>query len=295
MSELFEKRALPVSFPQVEPLLKTLHSEWDPRLRYYESPTKYFLFSFSEYLKTFVEIDDLSSYSPLPSQGTTGAFHTFYLINAHKELLLLPGEYPYHEQVFRKLGTSVRYWNLEKPSKESYLILSQPFSGDGNVLENYDHIIQLCELWNIDILLDLSFFALTNKKIQIKKSAKIKAISFSLSKMFDVGNFRLGITYWNTHFEVPESILREWTYENHFSSYLATSLLQKLPILQLRTEAQKIQTSLCSQFNLTPSDSYLFGLSEDPKWSSFFRKNGIARICLSKLISRNLLNTLDPK
>ncbi len=295
MNELFETRALPVTFPQVEPLLKILHTEWNPSVRYYDGPTQELLAAFSDYIKPSVQIDNLHSYTPLPSQGTTGSFHTFYLMNSHKQLLLLPGEYPYHEQVFRKLGKRVQHWNLEKPSKESYLILSQPFSGDGNILENYDRMIELCEQWNIDVLLDLSFFALTDKKIQIKKSEKIKAICFSLSKMFDVGNFRLGITYWNNTLDVPEYVLRQWTYENHFSSFLATNLLQELSMPRMRAEAQKIQKSICTRYNLTPSDTYLFGLSEDLKWSSFFRKKGLARICLSKIINQELINQMEPK
>jgi hypothetical protein len=215
-------------------------------------------------------------------------------LNAHKHLLLLPGEYPYHEQVFRKLNKSFSFWNFEKPDKDSYLILSLPFSGDGNVLKNYEEIIYLCEKWNIDILLDLSFFALSNKKIKIKKSARIKAITFSLSKIFDVGNYRLGMTYWS-HPNTPESVLRQWTYENHFSSYLAVHLLKTFSMENLRNEAENIQKSICHQFDLTPSESYLFGLSRSEQWSTYFRQEGLARICISRLIQRQLATKVENK
>lgn len=44
------------------------------------------------------------------------------------------------------------------------LLLSLPFSGDGNSVKNIDHIVAVCEQRNVPIFLDLALQGLSSKK-----------------------------------------------------------------------------------------------------------------------------------
>lgn len=287
--EKLSHQALPVHFPEVEDAIQKWMKNWEARNRFDDSVGSKLLTEFPGLIAPQIKIEDLQSFRLRMSQGTIESFNEFYLLNAGKVLYLLPGEFGYHEEICRRQGRAFRFWDGEKPDAPACLILSHPFAGDGNFHPAFEQIMDWCCKWGVDVQLDLAFWGLSKKPLYIDRFPCVKSITFSLSKTYNVGNFRLGFTYWR-YPHVSMDLLHEWTYLNFFNAQLSVFLLEKFPVFDLIQWAGQIQVDVCKQLSISAANSYLFGNSPEARWSEYRRAGQDARIGIQELISQRIRN-----
>lgn len=129
--------------------------------------------------------------------GTTQTFDEAYFTHASNRLRVFLHEYGYHKRNFKnvkELNTDDTYIPLEEGD---WVIVSLPFSGNGNICEFYNTLIEDATSKNIPVVLDCAWFG-TCKNIKIDTTHScIESVSFSLSKGIGLGHMRTGIRYSN--------------------------------------------------------------------------------------------------
>lgn len=219
------------------------------------------------------------------ANGTTEVFDKFYQKYAHKRLRLLKGEYYYHRIQAREIFESFAWVEDEPILPNDVVVLSAPFSDTGNIPENYDEIMNRCSQYEIPVMLDMAYLNLTkNLSLNITYPC-IEVIATSLSKVFPVERFRIGMRLMRTssddtlyaysHNSVP--------YVNTISINIADYLITTFQNDWVFNKYKNKQLEACKKLGLTPSSCVIFGIDTDQKYPQYNRGSSTNRLCFSRL------------
>lgn len=161
------------------------------------------------------------------------------------------------------------------------LYMSNPFSATGNFDKRYDEVgkRQQCPIY-----LDLAFAGTTGPH-KIKLYENVKEVFWSCSKPYGLGLLRAGVRFVREP-ELVQQELQGVGYFNHAIIDVFRAVIISSSVFAKKEEYNKMQQTLCKQFNLQPSDSYLLGTTTDAEWDRFKRENGINRVCLTPAYER---------
>lgn len=217
--------------------------------------------------------------------GTTQSFHDFYQIHSDKILKIRRGEYPYHKAFFNSIGKKWAWIDDKGVCSNDFVILSCPFSGNGDLdLESLE-ILKTCNKKSVPVLLDCAFWGLsTDFSLSLSEYPCVQIISFSLSKFFNVGRLRIGMMYSKYKEKASGAILAPYHYINSWSAYIGFQLMNNFSIDYMNKKYRSIQEEICSVLNISPSQTLLFGIGQGKKWKDFSRDEKFSRICLSQAI-----------
>ncbi|MBY0314324.1 MAG: hypothetical protein K2Q26_02310 [Bdellovibrionales bacterium] len=224
------------------------------------------------------------NFSVAMCNGITDAFHHYYLLFPERELVVLPGEYPYHRDYCASLDKPLRRYSSNELKSTDFVILSLPFSGTGNIHPQTEDLLQECSAKKIPVLLDLAFLGL-GASVDIHAYLRfdcIHSLAFSFSKLFFLGRFRIGL-FWSKQPAGPLFITKEWNYTNWAAATVAAKLMSQMPFDELSQKYRPLQKQLCTEYQMTPSDSVIFGLDEK-LYPEFHREHTMNRLCLSKAL-----------
>lgn len=210
----------------------------------------------------------------LVTNGITDAFNDFYYLN--KNVFVLKGEYLYH----RDIGINVVDTIYEIPSHSSFII-SYPFSATGNVHDDWDKIIQVCEDRKINVFIDLAFFGVSSVPDLDVSSECITHIAFSFSKAFATGGMRTGVMFTKEATVTPISNQNKFGYTNMAGQIIHHELIRNFSPDYIYSKYREKQIGVCRDMSITPSSSVLFGVSTDRKWDYYDRDGYINRMCIS--------------
>ena len=211
--------------------------------------------------------------------GVTGAFMDWYSIYGIDNIYVLKGEYPFHQ---RNGCTQVN--SVYNVPENKVLILSLPFSATGNVHNDYNKIMQVCELKNITVLLDCAYLNISALgDIDINYEC-VQAVSTSLSKVYATGMNKIGLLFYKNSIQSPVVQLDEWHYLNHHSMVMHSELLKAFNVNYVFDKYVSRHSEVCTQLGLQKSNTLLFGVSNDAKWSNYSRGGVINRVCISKIL-----------
>ena len=223
--------------------------------------------------------------------GTTQSFHDFYQIHPNKTLKIRKGEYPYHKGFFNSIGRKWAWIDDEGVCLDDFVVLSHPFSGNGKLDLESIEILKLCNKKSVPVLLDCAFWGLsTNFSFSLSEYPCIQIISFSLSKFFNIGRLRIGMMYSQYKEQASGAILAYWNYINSWSAYIGFQLINNFSIDYMNKKYRSIQEEICSELDISPSQTLLFGIGTGDKWKSFSRDNKFNRVCLSQAIYERYQN-----
>ena len=220
------------------------------------------------------------------TDGITDAFNNFHLTYPTRETIVMAGEYPQH----KRMGATTMEKSIYIRSRSffdlggSKFIVSYPFSATGTVPEHFEDLMGICSERNIPVFLDCAFHGISNvEPIDISAYECIKFVGFSLSKTFATGiHGRLGICFTKEEqSHSPMCINTEWKYFNHTSINLHNILIQNFSADYIYNKYRKKQVTLCNNLNITPSDTVIFGITNNAEWDEYKRNKTINRICLS--------------
>jgi hypothetical protein len=221
------------------------------------------------------------------SQGTTESFGHFYLRyhNNHR-LRLARGEYFYHQMVKARFYKDRFEW-LEDDELRSgdVLVISAPFSDTCDIYPNLENILCECDNKNIPVLLDLAYLNLAvNLEINLSHPC-IEYVVSSLSKVFPVENYRIGIRLQKQMFEDPLYVLNEpnCNYINMCSVYTGLGLMKEFSPAFIYDKYADKQQVYCKKLDLDPSRCVYFGIDKNNKYTEYNRGGTTNRLCFSRI------------
>ena len=228
--------------------------------------------SFVERFKDWLGIPVLDHFDADFSSGTTQAFDSFYFRHRYKKFRCYIGEYFYHLKNWESNNVEWSFITKENPlTQGDALVLSYPFCDTGNFY-NIDVLEECCSK-NIPVLLDMCYYPLTNNDCDSDFNYKcIDTIAFSLSKVFPVANYRIGIRYTNKNVNDGQKLHHSINYNNMLSAFIGLRLIDKYSVSHIYDMYKHKQKDICNFFNLIPSDSVLFGIG-DENWDIYSRRN----------------------
>lgn len=129
--------------------------------------------------------------------GTTQTFDEAYYTYRNRQLRVFSNEYSYHKRNVLVKTLNDENNNYVPLEKNDWVLISLPFSGNGNIALYYEILLKDAEEKNIPVIVDCAWFG-TCRNINFDFSSPvIKAVTFSLSKGIGLGNMRTGIRFSN--------------------------------------------------------------------------------------------------
>lgn len=253
----------------------------------FESLKQEYFNVFKDFLSLPHKLHGLEKYKHLCfTQGTTESFSHFYIRFNNKRLRLAKGEYFYH-QMTKALYYSNRFaWLEDEELREGdALVISAPFSDTCEIYPNLENILSECDNKNIPVLLDLAYINLaTGLEIDLNHSC-IEYLVSSLSKVFPVENYRIGIRLQKTMFEDPLYVINEvnYNYINMLSVYLGTEMMKKFEPDYIFNKYRQKQIDLCKRLNVEPTSCVYFGLDKNNNYPEYNRGREYNRLCFSRI------------
>ena len=225
----------------------------------FESLKQEYFSVFKDFLSTPHKLIDIEKYKHFCfTQGTTESFSHFYIRFNNKRLRLARGD---------------------------ALVISAPFSDTCDIYPNLENILSECDNKNIPVLLDLAYINLaTNIEIDLTHSC-IEYIVSSLSKVFPVENYRIGIRLQKTMFEDPLYVINEvnYNYINMLSVYLGTEMMKHFEPDYIFNKYRQKQLDFCKRLNVEPTSCVYFGLDKNNNYPEYNRGRNYNRLCFSRI------------
>ena len=219
------------------------------------------------------------------TDGVTGAFLDWYIQYGIENLVVLQGEYPFHERNGIKVVDN--YTDIQKGQT---LILSTPFSATGNMHNDYYSIMEWCNSNSINVLIDAAYLNISGiGEVPISQKC-VKSVATSLSKVYNTGMNKIGLKLNKERTQSPYKQLNDWSYVNHHSINLHNKIMKKFNLSYIYDNYKDKQIDLCTELDILASSTVIFGVSTDDKWKEFNRSNLINRMCISKELA-NASNT----
>jgi histidinol-phosphate/aromatic aminotransferase/cobyric acid decarboxylase-like protein len=215
--------------------------------------------------------------------GTTEAFDKFYHKHMHKKLRFLRGEYFYHQIMAKRFFKESSF--IDDPndiSNDDVVVMSVPFSDTGNVPEHYNDIMTQCEKNNIPVLLDMAYISLA-VKLDINVDYQcIDTITTSLSKVFPVAHWRIGMRMQKENLDDTLDAYEMNSYLNTHAVNVGHQLIKQYPADYSFNKYRQQQLSFCNMLDIKPSDSFIFGIDQFNKHPEYNRGGPTNRFCFAK-------------
>lgn len=227
---------------------------------------KVFVHDFANWLEL-----DLSKYDVDYSAGTTQSFDSFYFRHRHKKFRCYVGEYFYHLKTWISNDVCWGFITDENPLQQGdALVLSYPFCDSGNFYK-IKSILEECDRLNIPVLIDMAYYNLTIAPSISFENKCIDTICFSLSKIFPVANYRIGVRYTQKHIHDGQKLHDQINYNNYASCYIGYKLITKFSKDFIANKYKSKQVEVCNLFDIKPSNSVIFAVG-DSEWDTYSRK-----------------------
>jgi hypothetical protein len=212
--------------------------------------------------------------------GVTQSIEDFLWRNRHRNLRVLPGEYPYAmrlwgdcEDCFARTPDALRAGDA--------LVLSVPFAATGALHAGTNDYIQQAARLSIPVLVDCAYYGAC-EAVRFTAEPPVESVCFSLSKTFASGSFRVGLEFSRVD-NGGAALQNQWNYGPNLAATIGVHLMEKFDADFLVRKYKKVQTAICQKLCLAPSQTLFFGLARTG-WDQFSRDGEIQRCGISQLI-----------
>ena len=164
------------------------------------------------------------------------------------------------------------------------LVISVPFSGDGNVQTDLNDTLRLCADKKVPVLIDMAYLPLVRDVPSIDCLETVEDIVFSLSKFCrGLDRVRLGVRLRREFVDDQIGAASTIGMTNNLGFFIGAQILRDFPLNFPYLEYADKQALLCNELDLDRSDCVIFGVGHDSKYQEF-KRFGINRVCLSQLL-----------
>ena len=221
--------------------------------------------------------------------GTTEAFGLFYYKHIDKRLRLLKGEYFYHWMMARNYFRNSAELGSEPIKPGDVVVMSCPFSGTGNLPPGFYDILKQCDEHNVPVMLDMAYIGISNMT-QLDLSYKcIESITSSLSKVFPVENYRIGIRLQRKEYDDTLFAYNENNYVNLYSIHVGHQFIKKFSNNWIYEKYKDKQIAMCEDLKVNKSDCVIFGLADKGQYDEYHRGGAVNRLCFSRIWDKRAL------
>jgi len=247
-----------------------------------------FLEKYSKWFPSTHKISGLGTFDgKTVSQGTTESFDKWYQVTNHRRLRLLRGEYFYHQIAAREVYKSFKWIEDGPIEKDDVVIISCPFADTGNIPDDFEKIMNSCEKQQVPVLVDMAYINLA-KGLSIDLSYQcIKVVTTSLSKVFPVPHYRIGIRFTKGIDDDLMIAYQQNQYVNKFSCGLGYYMMDKFGADHTFEKYRQKQIELCEKLSVEPSACVLFGIDRNGKYNEYSRGGNTNRLCFRKQFTKN--------
>lgn len=260
-----EKAVYSVLLPEVAELIKKSISEFYVHTSEKEALDQYRWDTVGKFKWWIKDMVDLSEFKhAYPINGVTQAIEQ-WLLSYNGNVKLYPGEYGWLQVQ--------RPWVGENAGPYETAYISNPFSSTGSFHNRH-------ESTELPTLLDCAFVGSTSKH-RINITPNVSAVAFSFSKGFSLNLFRTGLLFSREPIEALDTWL-SFNYHNQIALYIMKTVMDNFPVDYVYNKFRSTQLDICSENDLTPSDSVFLATSTDPKYDHYKRGDGVNRLCLSR-------------
>jgi histidinol-phosphate/aromatic aminotransferase/cobyric acid decarboxylase-like protein len=246
-----------------------------------------FLQDYAHWMKQNHTIHGIDNYKHLAfANGTTEVFDKFYMQNLDRRLRLWKGEYFYHQIVARENFYNNYSWITDDDIHVGdVVVVSLPFANNGTIPTDFDIIMQKCCDKNVPVLIDMAYINIS-KPIEVNLDYEcIKVIATSLSKVFPVETYRIGIRMMKDYLDdsLQAYVDQATPYVNNLSIHVGHELIKKYSNDYIVNKYTPIQQQYCKDLEVTPSDCVIFGIDTNNKFVEYNRGTSTSRLCFSKI------------
>jgi len=242
-----------------------------------------FLQNYKEWIQQGKKLTGLDAYQHVDfSAGTTETFHMFYMRHLDRRLRLFKDEYFYHHMIGRNYFKETVTLSPGTLRKNDLVVMSCPFSGTGNIPENFNEILTECDSLSIPVMLDLAYLNISDIKELDLGFKCITTVTTSLSKVFPVEKNRIGIRLERDLYDDPMVAYNQNDYLNSDSVAIGQKLIEKFDNMWLHDKYKDLQKTTCDEMGLTPSRCVIFGLGSKGTYDEYNRGGDVNRLCFSR-------------
>jgi hypothetical protein len=246
---------------------------------------KYYSWIQTSKLNTFYGLDQFQEICY--TNGTTESFDKFHNKNHNRRFRCFRGEYMYHTVSWRSHNSDWKFLEDDEIRKNDAVIISYPFSDLGDKHPLTEEVLRQCEKLNVPVLIDCVYFG-TCCDINFDLSYNcITDVTFSLSKLFDVANARIGIRLSKLDDDDPLFVVNKINYTNRIGAYIGLQLINQFSPDFISLKYKDKQLMLCNDLSLIPSKCIFFGIG-DEKWNEYNRGSSVNRLSFHKLLHKSI-------
>lgn len=215
------------------------------------------------------------------SLGTSQTFDHFLLKHSTREIVVFPGEFQYHKCA----GRNLKFGN--RITEKSALIISTPFSDLGKTHPNLFNILEECNQLRVPVCLDLAYWGISkNIELHLEDFPCITEITCSLSKpFFTLERHRVGIRFSRNYTNDGISMINEVNMSNVYSMGLGVHYMKMFSCDYMWNTYNDMYYKTCDQLKLNPTDTVIFGTSNDDYQWCNRGISGNNRVCISEELS----------
>lgn len=243
-----------------------------------------FIRDYYEWFQDDINLTGIESFGNLDFvAGTTETFHMFYYRHMDKRLRLFKDEYFYHHMMRRNYFKKYLELDHTTLSQGDVVVMSCPFSGNGNIPDNFYEILKTCEQLSIPVMLDLAYINISSIRDLNVDFKCIETITTSLSKVFPVENARIGLRLERNFYDDPIHAYNQNNYVNLQSVNIGHELIKRFDNKWLANKYKGIQLETCSALGVQPSDCVIFGIADKGLFDEYNRGGSKNRLCFSRM------------
>jgi hypothetical protein len=157
------------------------------------------------------------------------------------------------------------------------VIISAPFSGNGGYYPNFNNLIDSCNINNVPVLLDISYYGISHGIIIDVDQPCITDVVCSLSKPMNV-QFRLGIRFCKTDHDDLVQVNSNLKLFNRLSATVGIELMKNYTHDWFVRKYLPKHKNVCKQHNLEPTNTFTLAIGSSPE----FMRNGFCRVCITE-------------
>ena len=223
------------------------------------------------------------------SAGTTETFDKFYYKHTGKRLRIFKGEYFYH-QIMARNYFQMEWLENDVIKENDFVVISCPFSDTGDVPQNFYSILESCNNLNVPVLLDMSYINISNISNINLNFKCIKTITTSLSKVFPVEHYRIGIRFDREFIDDTLNAYNQNNYVNLYSVNIGHHLIKNYKNNWLYEKYKNKQKQICKKLDINTSPCVIFGIDKKMRFMEYNRGSSVNRLCFSKIWDQRIVD-----
>jgi hypothetical protein len=211
--------------------------------------------------------------------GTSAAIENFINRNQHRRLRFSQSEFALSKIVCNANSISWTWLESEEIKVNDAVVISWPFSGNGNTYPNIDELIKQCEKYNVPVLIDAAYFGISDGIEILTDNQCITDVCVSLSKPFST-MLRHGIRFTRIKYDDVIQNSNDLGILNRSSVVVASDLMRNFNSDYIVDKYIQKNKTICQKNNIIPSPTITLANGDKTSYPEFCRGNFV-RLCIT--------------